>query len=423
MTAPVALAARTAAAQSGAGVAPRPMPYPFRAAVAICSDLDETPDLPTYVESLRFLNDTGPTRFGNGVGLEVGDTIYFDMPAGHCSYWNVDDRGRGIFRTLIQSGHIDCLHSFGDLATTRGHAARALDELARHDCALGVWIDHAIAPSNFGADRMQGRGDVAGNPAFHADLTCAFGIEYVWRGRVTSVTGQGVSRRLGGIFRSDHALASGITLAKESIKGVVGRVGSVKYRLHPANVVVRPARLRSGHRVHEFMRCNPHWGGVSCGDTSDGLADVLDTSFFTRLVDRGGVCILYTHLGKGIDIVRGFAPASVAALRALARERAAGRILVSTTRRLLGYCRAVQEAAWTVRAESNHLVIAVATRGPAGQLARRDLEGLTFYSPDPAHTHVTIDGIDLPGVDRNPPDETGRPSVSLPRRPLEFPRL
>jgi len=53
--------------------------------------------------------------------------------------------------------------------------------LTRHGCDLEVWIDHAVAPSNFGADIMCGSGDVPGAKAYHSDLTCGFGIRYVWR--------------------------------------------------------------------------------------------------------------------------------------------------------------------------------------------------------------------------------------------------
>ena len=168
---------------------------------------------------MRFLNTTASTGCGAGVGIEVGNTIYFDMPSDQFSYWNTDDAGRARVRALIQSGHVDCLHSFGDLASTRAHAARALDDLERHGCRLRVWIDHAVAPSNFGEDVMRGAGDVEGSSAYHADLTSAFGIEYVWRGRVTSVIGQNRSRRLSGIASPRHPLSSGVTILKESAKG------------------------------------------------------------------------------------------------------------------------------------------------------------------------------------------------------------
>src|SRR5262245_43007780 len=54
-------------------------PYPYRAMIAICSDLDETPNWTVYREIMRFLNTTESTSMGRGVGLEVGNSIYFMM--------------------------------------------------------------------------------------------------------------------------------------------------------------------------------------------------------------------------------------------------------------------------------------------------------------------------------------------------------
>src|SRR5688500_14469800 len=85
----------------------RRFPYPYRAMLAICSDLDETPDAQTYYELMRFMNTTEETSMGPGAGLEVGNTIYFDMPDGQFAYWNTDERGRAMARALIRSGHID----------------------------------------------------------------------------------------------------------------------------------------------------------------------------------------------------------------------------------------------------------------------------------------------------------------------------
>jgi hypothetical protein len=143
-----------------------------------------------------------------------------------------------------------------------------------------------------------------GAPAYHADLTCAFGIKYVWRGRVTSVVGQGVPRRLGGIFEPSHPLASAVTLAKEAAKGALARAGHAKYRMHLANNLLVPTRLRDGHPVCEFLRANPHFGGVSAGETAGGIGEVLGDGLLDRLAARGGVSIIYTHLGKVRDVTR-----------------------------------------------------------------------------------------------------------------------
>ena len=307
------------------------------ALLAICSDLDETPDAETYFELMRFLNTTEETTMGPGVGLEVGNTIYFDMAPGQFSYWNATEADREKIRALIQSGHIDCLHSYGDLATTRSHAGRALDELVKHDCRIPVWIDHAQAVTNFGADIMEGHGDEPGHPAYHADLTMGYGIRHIWRGRITSVIGQDRPFSLRGIADPSHPIASAKTLAKEATKQILARRRHPKYALQAGNPLVVPGQLRDGREIREFIRSNPCYGGVSCHDRGDGIHHVLNRRFLDRLVQRGGSCILYTHLGK---LERGktshrFQPAVVRAFRLLADYHGRGEIEVTTTASLL----------------------------------------------------------------------------------------
>ena len=242
-----------------------------------------------------------------------------------------------LFRSLIRSGHIDCLHSYGDLATTRAHAGRALDELVKHDCRIPVWVDHAVAPTNFGADIMQGHGDEPGHPAYHADLTLGYGIRHVWRGRTSSVIGQDRPFSLRSIRSALHPLASARTLAKEAAKQVLARRGHTKYRPHAGNPLVVDALLRDGRTVREFIRCNPSWDGVSCHDRGDAIHQVLTHRVLDRLVERKAPCILYTHLGKleRGETNRHFRPAVVAAFRLLAEYHHIGKLQVTTSARLL----------------------------------------------------------------------------------------
>lgn len=317
------------------------------ALLAICSDLDETPDADTYFEILRFLNTTEETRMGPGVGLEVGNTMYFDMAPGQFSYWNASERDREKIRALIRSGHIDCLHSFGDLATTRAHAGRALDELEKHDCRFTVWVDHAQAVTNFGADIMRGHGDEPDHPAYHADLTLAHGIKYVWRGRVTSVIGQNRPFSLRGVGQGAHALTSSKTFAKEITKQLLGRLGNKKYALHAGNRLLRTCTLRDGRAATEFMRSHPSWAGVSGHDRGDAIHHVLTRQYLDRLSSRGGASILYAHLGKlnrNAD-KRAFSAPTVAAFQLLSEYQRAGKILVTTTARLLHHCTTIDTPA------------------------------------------------------------------------------
>jgi hypothetical protein len=405
----------------------RRLPYPYKALLAICSDLDETPDRHAYWQIMRFLNTTEDTAIGPGVGLEVGNSIYFDMPPNQFAYWNTDEAGRRMVHALICSGHIDCLHSYGDFATTRDHARRALDELAAHDCRLEVWVDHRTAPTNFGQDIMQGHGDEPSHEAYHADLTVGAGIRYVWRGRVTSMIGQNALPDLGGLFRIGHPLRSSCTVAKEWVKRALARRGSEKYAMHAANEVLRPIRLRDGAIVYEFLRCNPHWGGVSSSDTAAGIGDVLTEVFLRRLIEREGVCVLYTHLGKVREPRTPFGEVAIAAFRRLADGFRRGEILVTTTRRLLGFCRASREVSFTASREGKDLRIDLdtTTRGPLsdGGPGACDLDGLTFYVRESDSVRVTLNGREMTDIVHNSPDHTGSRSVSLPWRRLEFPEL
>jgi hypothetical protein len=392
--------------------------------LAICSDLDETPDRTVYWESARYLNTTEDTAMGPGVGLEVGNTIYFDMPRSQFAYWNTDDCGRAQVRALIRSGHVDCLHSFGDLSTTRASAARALDDLVRHDCQLRVWIDHARAATNFGADIMGGLGDVPGAEPYHADLSHDYGLRYVWRGRVSSVIGQDAHHSLGGIFDGRHPTASAITVAKELAKRVAGGAWSEKYAMNAANRLLRPTILRSGHSVLEFLRSNPSWAGVSRFESSDGLAEVLTERFLQRLEGRGSACILYTHLGKVTSSSEPFGESTRAALRRLGRAQREGRVLVTTTRRLLDYFFNRSKAVVATIQEGQHVTLDVAGVGVDGELlGPRDLAGLTAYVPDPENTSMRINGMTVTELACNPKDATGQASVSVPWPRLEFPRL
>ncbi len=68
--------------------------------------------------------------------------------------------------------------------------------------------------------------------------------------------------------------------------------------------------------------------------------------------------------------------------------------------------------------------VAVPQRSAAGPLSRSDLDGLTFYVPDGRDVGIAINGRELDCAARsNPPDGSGRPSVSIRWPRLEFPSL
>lgn len=393
----------------------RPIPYPYRAMIAICSDLDETPNLDTYLETAGFLNTTGNTKMGEGVGLEVGNSIYFDMAPDQFSYWNTDDRGRDIIRTLIRSGHIDCLHSYGDRAVSRDHASRALEELTKHNCFLRVWVDHGKAPTNFGRDIMLGRGDIPGDPAYHADLTIQYGIKYAWLGRVTNVVGQEAPRKLSGIWTPEHPIASFKSLSKEFAKGHLARFGYSKYTMHLSNKLIKRTILRDGQEVREFIRSTFHWGGISYDDTAQGLAEVLTKKNLDLLVKRQGVAIIYTHLGKNGNHIK-FPSRTIDAFTLLKRYQEEGKILVTTTFRLLNYIDTIQKLKWECTLKNNVIIINITIQKNVDLL-----QGITFCIPKSQNVIINVNGKQVRSVKLNPKDHSGRYSISIPWNKLEFP--
>jgi len=410
----------------GENVKLRPIPYPYKAMLAICSDLDETPDKNVYWEIMKFLNTTKDTAMGTGVGLEVGNSIYFDMPQDQFAYWNTDDVGREMVRALIHSGHIDCLHSFGDFATKREHAAKALDELEKYGCKLQIWIDHGTAVTNFGSDIMQGHGDEVGHPAYHADLTIGYGIKYVWRGRVTSVLGQDIQASLSGIFQMNHPIASMKTLLKEAIKRNYARKGDEKYSMHWPNQILREVSLRDVRKVFEFMRCNPHWGGVSSCEQGRSISKVLTEEMLERLVERKGTCVLYTHLGKIDNHEVPFDKGAIESFRKLAEMYHDGRILVTTTKRLLIYKTILKQCDFEYVKDESGLYINIKTKSvekPQSKFIEKDFNGLTFYVSDPINIAIKINNKIVQNIRKNPPDSSGLPSISIDWPLLEFPEI
>ncbi len=382
--------------------------------LAICSDLDETRGFEDYLEIARYLNTHEQTRIGKGLGLEVGNTMYFDMPPGELSFWNVTDEQRTVLVELMKSGHIDAFHSFGDLADSRAHCQRALQFITANNCRLKVWIDHATAPSNLGSDIMQGEGDEADAPAYHADLTIAHGVEYVWRGRVTSVIGQGVRRRLAGIFSWKRPWSSMITTAKEFAKGLLGRLPGSRFSLHASNKVMEAVRLRDGQPALEFLRSSPHPCGVSSADRGDRLYEVLNSKNLDLLESRRGTAIIYTHLGKTADPGTIFPNATIQALRDLRSRSDRQAILVATTVRTLDYHRMLSELDWEVVDSPASLSIHCSSKG-------RGLEGLTFVVTCSKPVRVVIDGELAPIEKSKLSDDTY--VVCVPWTPLTFPSV
>ena len=51
------------------GISQRKIPYPYKAALAICNDIDNTNTLQEFLTIQEFLNTKNQTVMGEGIGL------------------------------------------------------------------------------------------------------------------------------------------------------------------------------------------------------------------------------------------------------------------------------------------------------------------------------------------------------------------
>jgi hypothetical protein len=404
-------------------------PYPYRAILALSSDLDDTPNASHYFELIRFFNTQEQTIFGKGVGLEFAQSIFLSDAPDKFSYWNADEKARASILTLIESGHIDTLHSYGSAITLRADVQRSIAELRRAPRSLPVWVDHAIAPTNFGRYQMRGFGDISDSPSYHADLSIAYGIDYCWMGQITSVIGQNVSITPGALFHDGpSSIRSLIRSAKEICKVAIPIALSGRYALHRANHILLPVKLRDGSPVFEFLRCNPSPRGIAHGDSADFLAENISIDNLNALIKRQGVMILYTHLGRRFPVVDSPEYCALRDALEFARDfHLRGSLLVMSTSRTLDYLAVLDGLSIEVvrNGSEDRFVMRFdrSNRSLARAWLRRAGEGITIYCDSVRPCVVILPNGSSIRPKRNPPDETGKSSVSIPLEPLAQPVL
>lgn len=413
-------------------VALRRFPYPYRAAIAICSDIDGTKTTEEFLEIQRFLNTKDATSMGTGVGLEIGNSFYFYDREGEFSYFTHDERARRVIVDLIGAGYIDCLHTYGDGATSRDQILRALDALYRADCKLDVWVNHYGARSSLSHKFEYSFGECSGDDprseVYHADVTLDYGIRFVWIGAPTRIIGQSTansSSALSTVFDPQYPLRSSINTLKEIRKNALGRWGDERYVICRQNQLTRVVQLEDGQRVHEFVRYCNHPVRISEGATSRGLAYVISRRAMEHLKAVQGFAIVYTHLGKNGDCEQFIAPETQKRLRDLERDYRNGEVYVTTTSKLLNYHHAHRYAAWSCQQTNGCTQIHIHTlHDPAfGETIPtiEQLQGLTFYVPDSSRADIYVQGVKVKGVQRHPADGSGMASVTIPPTRLSFP--
>ena len=406
-------------------VALRKFPFPYRAALTICSDIDNTETLEEYIEIQKFLNTRNFTNMGKGLGLDIGNSFFFyEPPADAISYFQGGLDVADNFIRLIKAGYIDTMHSYGKKSDfTRKDAIVSLQELKHHNCKINVWVDHTKSSDNFGDDGTFGFGDHLGSKEYHADLTIAYGVKYAWLGKVTMITGQSVPINLKNfteIYDSDHPIDSVINIGKEFAKHFVSILGSKKYAMRKDNDLVKITKLDDGQLIYEFIRFDNYWEGVGEGANSKGLAYAISNKTLNRLKEVRGYMIVYTHFGINSNCAKNICEETQDALRNLAKEFEKGNIYITTTSKLLRYYIIHKYLDWSYEDKGGRLRINIhKVKDPVfGSFVPsvQDLEGITFFVPHESKPIIYLGNKRIKHIRKNNADNTEKQSVTISKK-------
>jgi hypothetical protein len=466
LLAPVALGDSGVRPRRGEIVSVRPYPFPFRAAFALNNDVDSM-SREAFEDWHGHVSGRGPTAYGPGLGLEVGDSFWVwagppNILALHRCYPDEtappDSPDLPRIVELSRAGWLDTLHSLGNWRPPadgdrrrlghRREAEYALDKLDRLGLKPRVYVNHSASPSNVGAIwGTYQRADDPDHALYCMDLYRAFGFHYYWVDAATSLETFGDHLA----FRDDAELRTRIDgfkwvdwLRKEG-KGPeddpprlpVDEADLRRLLLAAFNETIVPVAARDGAGILAFKRYRGRQLPSATTFCTQVTARDLDD-----LEARGGTVIVYQHFG--VTTLRGRAKSkgpgggngrsappvldehALGRWRDIAARRDAGRLFVATTERLLDWLwrrdrlqitleRSPER--WRVRLGDIRCPVLGDRAFGAG-----DLNGFALLIPETAPEVSVIDaGGRLLDLRREPdPAHPGRHALHRPWEPLEW---
>jgi hypothetical protein len=410
---------------SGVQVNLRPFPYPFKAGLAICSDIDGC-DKDTFLSVHRYLNDQD-----KGLGLPVADSFFgLSRDPGQLALCLDEDLTLSphadFLEQAIKDGLIDSIHSWGDFNDKppdpfllRRLAERVTKFITDHDLAIKIWINHGT-PNNY--QNIKARiprtyhGDDPATPYYTADLLRGIGVKYYWWSELLSWPLSG--RHLPTFQRVLPKLI--INYLKNIVKIILRKNDRLKSTAQIMNLAV-PNQLADGSRLMGFTRFNRTAKGLWALPTRNTLHRSLEDKILDDLIKTEGYLILYTHLGLPKQpYVTLFTHENHQTLAELAERHHNGSIWVTRTVDLLTYWMAFHFLVWRTYCEGDTIIIDLEflndpTTGPRIPI-KDELAGLCFYSARPKDTVIRLDGRPI-DTRVNPPDHTNKGSIGIPEPP------
>ena len=383
----------------------RKFPYPYKAMLSITSDIDDT-TLSEFETYHRFLNTEQNTRFGRGLGLDIGDSFWVYMGSNLTTNGIINEQGQvmtwfsGVdtkkvkdaqkIKHYFDCGWIDSIHTFGDFShygslgcqvPTRAMAAAAWQALKAAKVTPKIWIDHGDASNiqNFGGynamriTRFQ-QGDLPGAKCYHTDLTIKDGIHYVWNGMTSNQFGM--------------------------------------------NDPLYPITLRDGNKVWGFRRYTNIYARTHLVWIWNPyhLNEQINKANLDKIAANGQYSIVATHFGASSNAFP-FCAQTLDSLKLLQEYQNAGSVLVTRTSRLLDYCLLQNYVKYAMVRNAGETYIDIKSIDDpifgSEPATIKNTKGLTFYVSNAAKTVLLIQGAPVPSDELVTGFEKGKELIGI----------
>ena len=432
----------------------RRYPHPYVCALSINNDVDGG-SRAALDDWHDYVNGTGATAYGDGLGLEVSDSFWIWCPYAELSLSHTHPKDGSIELSpdapriieLAKAGFLDTLHSFGswtgDWRMDRATAERGCELLDKLGIQPKIWSDHGggknFTHSISGRWHVYEQGDNPDHPSYCADLVRGLGVEFFWSAPFFELSKFGDYKT----FQSQTELTKNLAdYACPQILSVQGKDGEARHvisvedretwRRRYFNRTLVSDEMRDGAKAYFFKR----YRGPDGPNAGNFMTQVNPESLDQLERDEAAV-VIYQHFGfwrahpfaKGHKSGHESTPPVLDrhnqwAFKDLAERAGAGRVLVTAAHRLLNYLRVRDNLVFNVidndgAVSIRVLHVACPVQGDFKPCAS-DLEGITFIiEQKPASLRVTdADGRDL-GF-KVFEDNDGRLHAASPWRKLDY---
>ncbi len=398
----------------------RTWPFPYLAGITFSNDVDAM-DFDFFDEFMKFLNSKSETKFGVGLGLEITSSTFFFSPKTNSVsvFTGLESNSEESLNAprlveYIKAGWIDTIHAYGDFDSfpvfTRDHSLRVFEFLGKLRTKIHVFSNHGSIDNiqNLGKDAAYHQGDQPSSHAYHSDICHKNGVEFLWTDSMTY---------------HNPAKANLRDMIVSKIRSVTTLRSHPRYFDARDNVEIKAVRLVDNNAFIGFRR----FGGVATSPNLSLVQDQIDRLDFSMMYRKKKGAVIYQHFGVVFQDLVECRSATIqevierridllAPFELIKKESIEGRLWVIGCYRFLKYL-VMRDSIEIIKLSDGNFQAKTIKSNAMDAIENCDLSGLTFYSdqPGPAKLFVGNQSIVLT---KNPIDETGKGSFSIPIKPL-----